>query len=126
MVEDGIKDNKLQDYLSDYTGTWELSYIEAAVFDIDPNLAPALYWAYERYEDFIGSMDSYFVEFREQERIDYAKHYRGEMVNEIPAAINFMVDACELPALQCFGWIMKIHSAGLRGRLFIERQTADQ
>ena len=116
---------RLQDHLSDYTGTWEMSYVEAEIFDIDPDLVPALYWAYERYENLVGSMDAYFGEFREQERIDYAKHFRGELVNDINAAVNFMVEACGLPALQCFGWVLKIHAAGLRGGLFTERQSAE-
>ena len=125
LVEQGMKDNKLQDHFSDYTGTWELSYIEAQIFDIDPDLVPALYWAYERYEGFIGSMDAYFGEFRKQERIDYAKFYQGECINKMPFAVDFMVQVCHLPALQCFGWVMKIHSAGLRGGLFTERQFVD-
>ena len=116
---------RLQDHLSDYTGTWELSYIEAQIFDIDLDLVPAIYWAYERYEGFIGSMDAYFGEFRKQERIDYAKFYQGECINKMPFAVDFMVQVCHLPALQCFGWVMKIHSAGLRGGLFVERQSAD-
>ena len=125
LVEYDQNDIRLQDHLSDYTGTFELSYIEAEVFDIDPQLAPALYWAYERYENLVGSMDAYFGEFREQERIDYAKFYQGECINKMPFAVDFMVQACHLPALQCFGWVMKIHSAGLRGGLFVERQSAD-
>lgn len=109
---------KLQNQLSHHIRPWELSYTEAEIFDIDTELVPALDWAYERYESFVGSMDAYFVQFREQERIDYAKHYRGELVYEMQAAINFMADACQLPSLQCFGWIMKVYSAGLRGNLF--------
>ncbi len=126
LVEDGEKNIRIQDHLSDYTEMWALSYIEAEIFYIDLNLVHALYWAYERYESFIGSVDAFFEEYREQERIDYAEHYRGELVNEMPAAINFMVDACGLPALDCFGWVMKSYSAGLRGGLYIERQPVDQ
>lgn len=115
LVEYDQNKIRLQEHLSDYTGTWELSYSEAEVFDIDPEFVPALYWAYERYESFVGSMDAYFEQYRKQERIDYAKHYRGELVNEMPAAINFMVDACQLPPLQCFGWVMKVYAGALRG-----------
>ena len=109
---------KRQDRLSHHTRPWELSYTEAEIFDIDTELVPALDWAYERYESFVGSMDAYFEQFREQERIDYAKYYHGEMVYEMQAAIDFMSDACQLPSLQCFGWMMKVYSAGLRGKLF--------
>lgn len=115
LVQYDQNDIKLQDHLSHHTRPWELSFIEAEIFEIDPELAPALDWAYERYESFVGSMDAYFEQFREQERIDYAKHYRGKMVYEMQAAINFMADACQLPSLQCFGWIMKVYTAALRG-----------
>ena len=126
LVEDGEKDIRLQNHLSDYTGPWDLSYIEAEIFDIDPDLLPALSCAYERYENLIGLTDLCFGEFREQERIDHAKFYQGECVNEMPFAVDFMVQVCGLPALQCFGWVMKIHSAALRGGLFTERQSVDQ
>ena len=117
LVEYDQNNIRLQDHLSDYTGTWELSYVEAEIFDIDPDLVSALSWAYERYENLVGSMDAYFGEFREQERIDYAKHYRGKLVNDIHAAVNFMVNACDLPPLQCFGWVLKIKACELRGGL---------
>lgn len=126
LVEYDQNKIRLQDHLSHYIGTWELSHIEDEIFNIDPELIPALYWAYERYESFVGSMYAYFGQFREQERIDYAKHYRGELVNEINAAVNFMVDACRLPPLQCIGWVLKIYAAGLRGGLFIESQSSGQ
>ena len=111
LVEQDSKDFQLENQLSQYTETETLSWTEAMVFDIDPELVPALFWAYERYENLVGSMDAYFGEFREQERIDYAKHYRGELVSDINAAVNFMVEACGLPALQCFGWVLKIYSS---------------
>lgn len=121
LVEYDQNNIRLQDHLSHHTRPWELSYIEAEIFDIDLELVPALDWAYERYESFVGSMDAYFEQYREQERIDYATHYRGEMVYEMQAAINFMVDACGLPPLQCFGWVLKIHAAELRGGLFVSK-----
>ena len=126
LVEDGENDIQIQDHLSDYTGPWELSYTEAEIFDIDPDLLPALSCAYLRYECFIGSVGGYFEQYREQELINYAKHFRGELVNEIHAAVNFMVDACGLPALQCFGWVLKIKTCELRGGLFTVRQPEDQ
>lgn len=118
LVVQDSKDIQLQDHLSHYAETETLSWTEAEVFDIDPELIPALSWAYQRYECLIGSMYVYFGEFREQERIDYAKHYHGELVSEINAAVNFMVDACGLPPLQCFGWVLKIYASGLRGGLY--------
>ncbi len=118
LVEDGIKNLRSQNHLSDCTRPWALSYIEAEIFEIDPELVPALYWGYERYESLVGSFDAYFGAYREQERIDYAKYYRGDLENEMQTAINFMEDACLLPSLQCFGWVLKIYAAGLRGGLF--------
>ena len=118
LVEQDSKNFQLENQLSQYTETETLSWTEAAVFDIDPELVPALFWAYERYENLVGSMDAYFGEFREQERIDFAKYFQGELVNNIHFAVQFMADVCKLPWVQCFGWVLKIKACELRGGLY--------
>lgn len=117
MVAALSETSALQDRLSDYTETFALSHVEAEIFGINPALLPALYWAYERYENLIGSVDEYYLEFREQERTAYAQFFHGERMRSMPDAVDFMVEACKLPATQCFGWVLKITAAELRGGL---------
>lgn len=117
MVKSFLETNAVQDWFSDYTDTSALSWAEAEIFDIAPALLPALYWAYERYESLVGSVDTFYFEFREQERIDYARFFHGELVHSMPDAVGFMVAACKLPVAQCFGWVLKITAAELRGGL---------
>lgn len=104
--------------VSGYTDTLELSEIESAIFGIEPSDVPALYWAYERYENLIGSMDAYFGEFTDQERIDHAQFYRGELEWSFDLALGFMVSVCKLPAPKCRGWLCKIIAANIRGGLY--------
>jgi hypothetical protein len=104
--------------VSGYTDTLKLSEIESAIFGIDASDVPALYWAYERYENLIGSMDAYFGEFTDQERLDHWKYFRGERVWSFDAALGFMVNACDLPAPKCWGWLCKIMAANVRGGLY--------
>lgn len=117
LVECLQETSALQERFSDYAEAFALSWAEAEIFGIDPALLPALYWAHERYECLVGSVDAFFCEFREQERIDYAMFFHGELVRSIPDAVGFMAAACKLPANQCFGWVLKITAAELRGGL---------
>jgi hypothetical protein len=109
---------ELCDGLSHYTGTAELSVLESEVFGIDAPQVPALYWAYERYENLNGAMDEHFGEFTDQERIDHSTFYRGDRQWSFDLAVGFMVSACGLPAPQCFGWVSKIVAAQVRGGLY--------
>jgi hypothetical protein len=106
--------------VSGYTDTLELSEIESAIFGIDASDVPALFWAYERYENLIGSMDAYFGEFTDQERIDHAEFYRGEREWSFDLALGFMVSVCKLPAPKCRGWLCKIIAANVRGGLYAD------
>lgn len=96
----------------------KLSEVESAMFGIEESEAPALHWAYERYENLIGSMDAYFIEFRDQERIDHAEFYRGEFEWSFNLAVLFMVSVCGLPAPKCFGWVARIVAGSVRGNLY--------
>jgi hypothetical protein len=104
--------------ISGYTDTLGVSEIEGEIFALDLSDVPALYWAYERYENLIGSMDAYFGEFTDQERIDHAQFYRGEREWSFDLAVGFMVSVCGLPSPKCFGWVTKIVAANVRGGLY--------
>jgi hypothetical protein len=109
---------RLRDQISDYTGTFELSAIESKIFGINAEDVNALYWAYERYENLIGTMDSFFLEFRDQERLDYSAFFSGEREWDFGMAVGFMATACKLPQPKCMAWVCKIVSANLRGGLY--------
>jgi hypothetical protein len=113
----------LSETVSGYTDTLEISEIESALFGIDPSDVPALYWAYERYENLIGSMDAYFGEFTDEERLEHGKFFKGERVWSFDAALGFMVHACNLPAPKCWGWLCKIMAANIRGGLYDPPRT---
>ena len=110
------QDWQLTDSISHYTGTDELSKIESEVFGIDASEIAALFWAYERYENLIGSMDAYFGEFVDEERREYPQFFHeGEWC--FGRAVGFMVTACKLPQPECMAWVCKIVAAGVRGGL---------
>jgi hypothetical protein len=115
---DATDEEPLSASVSGYTDTMELSEIESEVFGIGFSDVPALFWAYERYENLIGSMSEYFGEFTDQERIDHAKFYRGELEWSFDLALGFMVSVCKLPAPKCRGWLCKIVAANIRGGLY--------
>jgi hypothetical protein len=114
----------LTDSVSGYTATEELSEIESQIFDIEAADVPALFWAYERYENLIGSMDAYFGEFREQERLDHPSFFLGECEKSWDKAVGFMVSVCGLPGPQCLGWVAKIMAAEVRGGLYGEERCS--
>lgn len=108
----------LSETVSGYTDTLQLSEIESAIFGIEPADVPALYWAYERYENLIGSMDAYFGEFTDQERIDHPEFFRDERNWSFDHAVGFMAKVCGLPGPKCLGWVSKIVAANIRGGLY--------
>lgn len=105
----------LAENVSGYTDTAALSAVEGQIFGIDAADIPALYWAYERYENLTGSMDAYFGEFTDQERIDHAAFFLGEREWSFDKAVGFMASVCGLPGPKCFGWVCKIVAAEIRG-----------
>lgn len=107
----------VQPHLSTYVETGELSAIEAEIFGIDPALMSDLFWAYERYLNLIGAVDAYFWDVRDQDRRDHPNYFRGECVSDMGIAVRFMSEVCGLPDTQCFGWVLKITAAELRGGL---------
>lgn len=102
---------------SSYTDTSVLTEVESEIFGIDAAEVPALFWAYERYENLIGSMDAYFGEFADEERRDYPEFYH-EREWCFGRAVGFMVAACKLPQPQCMAWVCKIVAAEVRGGLY--------
>lgn len=108
---------QLTESMSHYTATAELSEVESEIFGIEAQDIPALYWAYERYENLIGSMDAYFGEFTDQERIDHARFFSGERQWSFDLAVGFMASVCGLPGPTCLGWVSKIVASEVRGGL---------
>jgi hypothetical protein len=104
--------------ITGYPSALKLSEVESAIFGVEAADAPALHWAYERYENLIGRRDSYFGEFRYQERIDHEEFYRGEGRWSFNLAVGFMVAVCGLSPPKCVGWVARIVSANVRGPLY--------
>jgi hypothetical protein len=104
--------------VSGHPNMLSLSEVESAMFGVETSEVAALYWAYERYENLIGSSDSYFLEFRYQERIDHTEFYRGERRWSFNLAVGFMVSVCGLPTPKCAGWVARVVSATARGCLY--------
>jgi len=108
----------LSEKISHYTSTSELSAAESEIFEIEASEVAALFWAYERYENLIGSMTAYFGEFADQERTDHAKFYRGDCQWSFDLAVGFMASVCGLPGPKCLSWVAKIVASQVRGGLY--------
>lgn len=108
-----------RDYdLTEAESTWDrLTACEAYVFGIDPRLLNALVYAHLRYENMIGTMDTEFMEFRDEERATYPQWFKGECIYSMDDAIAFMVLACRLPAPQAIAWVSRAKVQQLRSGL---------
>lgn len=96
-----------------------LTETEIAVFGINPALAGALFWAYCRYESLVGTDDYYFGEFAEAERAAFPEFYKGG-VEDMEAAVAFMIATTCLPTAQCLGWVLKVNAAHVRDGLYTD------
>lgn len=108
-----------RDYdLTEAEMTWDrLTACEADVFGIDPRLLNALVYAHLRYENMIGTMDTEFMEFRDEERTAYPQWFKGECIYSLDDAIAFMALACRLPVPQAIAWVSRAKVQQLRSGL---------
>ncbi|MFZ6769767.1 hypothetical protein ACO0LM_22165 [Undibacterium sp. Di26W] len=104
--------------LTDATDTWwQLPYLEAYVFGIDPALANALMWAHVRYIDMIGLTCIEFYEFRDDDRAAFADLFKGECIYSMDAALSFMVLACDMDYVQAMAWVCRVQIQNIRSEL---------